>query len=118
MLGHNRDVRSSTENKDVVRCIYTRNSKEESALDVNVENPDLGKTAAALRLQNITISSLQQRGTEATTYCSLASPPGGYNRGNNLFLSLSLHYTQLRSELYRSNDNGTTNSTSSLLSLP
>ena len=66
---------------------------------------------AALRLQNITISGLQQWSTEATTSCSLASPPGGYNRGNNLFLSLSILCIQLRSELYRNNNNDTTNST-------
>ena len=55
MLGYNRDVKSSTEYRDVVRCIYIRNNKEESAQDVNVENPNLGKTTAALKLQNNTI---------------------------------------------------------------
>ena len=90
MIGHNRDVRSSTENRDVERCIYAQYSKEESALDVNMENPNLGKTTAALRLQNLTIAGLQQWGTKATTSCSLASPLGGYNRDNNLFLSISL----------------------------
>ena len=72
------------------------------------------KTTAALRLQNITISGLQQWGTEATTSCSLASPPGGYNRGNNLFLSLSLSlfYVHNYALNYRNNDNDTTNSTS------
>ena len=112
MLGHNRDVRSSTENRDVVRCIYARNSKEESALDVNVENPNLGKATTALGLQNITISRLQQWGTEATTSCSLASPPGDYNRSNNLFLSLSLFSVHSYALNYRHNDNNTTNSTS------
>ena len=67
----------------------TRNSNEESTLDVNVETPNRGKTTAALRLQNITITGLQQWGTEATTSFSLSSPPGSYNRGNDLFISLS-----------------------------
>ena len=112
MLGHNRDVGSIIENRDVERCIYRRNSKEESALDVNVENPNMGKTTTTLRLQNITISRLQQWGTEATTSCSLASPPSGYNKGNNLFLSLSLFSVCSCALNYRHNDNHTINYTS------
>ena len=59
------------------------------------------KTTAALRLQNITITGLQQWGTEATTSCSLALSPGGYSRGNNLFLSLSLSLFSVHSYALR-----------------
>ena len=88
ILGHNQDVGSSTKKR-----------KWESTKDVSVENPNLGKTTTALRLQDITMRGLQWWGTKATTSWSLASPQGGYNRGNNLLLSLTLslytitHYT-------------------------
>ena len=79
MLGHNRDVRSSTENRNV----------GEGTQNVNVENPNMGKTTVAHGLQDITMRGIQRWGTETTISCSLPSPTGGYNRGNNLFLSLS-----------------------------
>ena len=47
----------------------------------------MGKTTAAHGLQSITMRGIQRWGTETTISCSLASPTGGYNRGNDLFLS-------------------------------
>ena len=72
------------------RDISSTKQKWKSTQDVSVENPNLGKTTAALRLQDITMWGLQWWGTETTISCSLASPTGGYNIGNDLFLSLSL----------------------------
>ena len=65
---------------------------KESAQDVNVENPNMGKTTAthALQKKNVTMRGIQRWGTETTISCSLPSPTGGYNGGNDLFLSLSL----------------------------
>ena len=54
------------------------------------KNPNMGKTTATHGLQNITMRGLQRWGTETTISCSLASPTGSNNRGNELFLSLSL----------------------------
>ena len=67
----------------------TRNINERVHWMLTWKTPKLGKTTGALRLQNITMWGLQQWGTEATTSCSLASPPSSYNRGNDLFLSLT-----------------------------
>ena len=65
---------------------------------MNVENPNMGKTTAAHGLQNITMRGLQRWGTKTMISCSLASLTGGYNRGNDLFLSLTLsNSTQLHS---------------------
>ena len=70
----------------------------------------MGKTTAAHRLQNITMRGLQRWGTETTISCSLASPTGGYNRGNDLFLSHTLsNCTQLRSLTNIHNSTTTTN---------
>ena len=68
----------------------TRNINERVHWMLTWKTPKLGKTTGALRLQNITMWGLQQWGTEATTSCSLASLPGGYNKGKDLFLSLTL----------------------------
>ena len=53
----------------------------------------MGKTTAPHGLQDITMRGLQRWGTETTIPCSLASPTGGYNRGNDLFLTLSRSVT-------------------------
>ena len=47
-----------------------------------------GKTTTAHKLQKITMRGIQRgENTEATTSCTPSSPHGGYNGGNNLFLS-------------------------------
>ena len=66
--------------------VSTHELKWKSTQDVNMENPNLGKTTATLRLQDITMWGLQWWGTEATTSCSLTLPTDGYNRGNDLLL--------------------------------
>ena len=77
-------------------CLRTT-QQNENAQDVNVENPNMGKTTASHGLQDVTIRGIQRWGTETTISCSLPSPTGGYNRGNDLLLSLSLTLcTQLR----------------------
>ena len=57
------------------------------------------KTTAAHGLQNITMRGNTEMGHKDNDLsCSLASPHGGYNRGNNLFLSHTLSLCiQLRS---------------------
>ena len=52
ILGHNRAFGSSIENRDVFTH-YT--ARIECTQDVSVENPNLGKTTTALRLQGITM---------------------------------------------------------------
>ena len=49
-----------------------------------------GKNHGSPLTANYHYDNVTTLGTEATTTCSLASPTGSYNRGNNLFLSLSL----------------------------
>ena len=87
MLGHNRDVGSSTENRDV-STHYTVKKRVHRILAWKTQI--WVKTTTALKLQDITMPDLQWWGTEAMTSCSLSPPPGGYSRGNDLFLSLSL----------------------------
>ena len=83
---------------------------KEIAQNVNVENPNMGKTTAAHGLQSITMRGIQRWGTETTISCSLASPTGGYSRGNDLFLSSLSLCIQLRStwtcviQLYNNNN--------------
>ena len=74
--------------------------QNENAQDVNVENPNMEKTTAAHRLQDVTMRGIQRWGTKTTISSSLASPTGSYNRGNNLFLSLTLsNCTQLNNTI-------------------
>ena len=54
ILGHNRAVGSSTENRN----------EREGTQNVNVENPNVGKTTAAHRLQNITMSENTEMGKQ------------------------------------------------------
>ena len=55
----------------------------------------MGNTTAVHGLQDVTMRGLQRLGTETTISCSLASPAGGYNRGNDLSISLSLYTVTL-----------------------
>ena len=68
---------------------------EQSTQNVNVENQNMGKTTTVHGLQDVTMRGLQRLGTETTISCSLASPAGGYNRGNDLSISLSLYTVTL-----------------------
>ena len=99
MLGHNRAIGSSTESTRMKRDISSKKQKCKSTQDVNVENQNMGKTTATHGLQDVTMRGLQRWGTETMISCSLASPTGGYNRGNDLSLShthtLSVHYYAL-----------------------
>ena len=60
----------------------------------------MGKTTAAHGLQDVTMRGLQRWSTETTISCSLASPTGGYNRGNDLFLSISLSLSLYTTTMY------------------
>ena len=86
-LGHNRVVRFSTENS---------NERVHSMLTWKTQIWEKPRQPTDCRIslcQDYTMGH-----TEATTSCSLPSPLGGYNRGNNLFISLSLsNCTPLRS---------------------
>ena len=66
---------------------------------VNVENPNVGKNHDSPQAAEYTMREDYNDGSrEATTSCTSTSSHGGYNGGNDLFLSLSLslfHYTHL-----------------------
>ena len=81
--------------------------------NVNVENPNVGKTTVVHRLQKITRRDEYNDGesTEATTSCTPSSPHGGYNGGNDLSLCLSLtlsihsytHYAHTTTKVFNNN---------------
>ena len=73
------------------RCLAQKTEMQEGTQNVNVENPNMGKTTAAHRLQDVTMRGLQRWGTETTISCSLASPNGRLQqRQRPLSLSHSL----------------------------
>ena len=86
LLGHNRVVWLSTENRNERGCTGCQRGK-----------PKYGKNHGSPRTAKYHYERITKWGIETTISCSLASPTGGYNRGNVLFLSHTLsHSTHLR----------------------
>ena len=84
----------------------------ENTHDVNVENPNVGKTTAAHRLEKITMREEYNDGesTEATTSCTPSSPHGGYNEATTSS-SLSLSHTHTHTHSRYTVTHYTTNTT-------
>ena len=88
----------------------TPNSKEESALDVNVENPNLGKTTTALRLQKISLYQDYNNGAQRQQPLPLFHYTLNYIT-TTIIIQPTLHTHTIHSELYHYNNNNPSNST-------